>query len=197
MESAKAMYTAAEAQLRIAELIDAAGGERDAFLAQLTAALISAKERLERVTAQGSQTLDLISEQRRQADGARTEPPVGEHPGTLQPLTPGLPRAAPPAPPQPQARPVAAEPAPGLLELGVDPGGADIRILLAVEPPDTVTLLAVLEGAEAISEHGAEALDLASSLLAEIREDGWPADLDEVIVENSAAFLARFVTATS
>lgn len=178
-ESAKAMYTAAEAQLRIAEVLEATGAGPDADLARLTAALNSAQERLERVTAQGRNTLDLIREQRRGAG----EP---------------IPAAAAdrPTPPPPQPHP-AADPAPGLLELRVEPAGSDIRILFALEPADTVTLLAVLEGPEAISEHGAEAVELARSLLTEIREDGWPADVDQVSVENSAAFQARFVTPTS
>lgn len=199
-ESAKGMYTAAEAQLQIAELIGATGGHGDAELAQLTAALNSAKERLHRVTTQGRETLDLIREQRRQADPVRTEPPVGERPAMPRPLTPRPPRAAPPPPPQPQARPVAAEPAPGLLELQADVLGSEIRILLAVEPMDTVTLLAVLEGAEAINEHGAEAIELASDLLTEIREDGWPSDVGEVLFEDASAFLRSFLppkTATS
>ncbi len=42
-------------------------------------------------------------------------------------------------------------PVAGLLELRADPLGADIRILFAVEPPGTATLLAVLDGADAIS----------------------------------------------
>jgi nucleotide-binding universal stress UspA family protein len=96
-------------------------------------------------------------------------------------------RAKPPPRPQP-----AAEPAAGLLELRADPLGSDIRILFAVEPANTVTLLAVLEDPEAVSEHGDEAIRLASDLLAEIREAGWPADVEEVTLENSGAFLARF-----
>jgi phage shock protein A len=194
-EFAKGMYTAAEAQLRIAELIDATGAERDAFLAQLTAALISAKERLEQVTAQGSQTLDLIREQRRQADAVRTEAPVGERLGVPRPLPPEPPRAPPPPQPEPPEGPLAADPAPGLLELGVDAGGSEIRILFAVAPANTVTLLAVLDGPEALSEHGAEAISVASDLLTEIREEGWPADVDEVTLEDSGVFLARFFPA--
>jgi phage shock protein A len=148
-ESAKVTYTAAEAQLRIAEALEAAGDDRDAEFAELSEALRDSGERL-----------------RKLAD-----------------------RASPPR--------TGAGPAPGLLELRADPLGSDIRLLLAVEPEDTVTLLAVLEGPDAVSEHGADAVRLASGLLTEIREDGWPADVDAVIVENSAAFLARFVTAAS
>lgn len=138
-ESAKALYTAAETRLRIAEAMEAASGEPEDDVAELRADLRVAEERLRAL----------------------------------------LPRAAP-------------EVAPGLLELRADPLGSDIRILLAVEPADTVTLLAVLEGPEAASEHGADAIKLAGDLLTEIREDGWPADVREVTFEDSGAFLARF-----
>jgi hypothetical protein len=57
----------------------------------------------------------------------------------------------------------------GLLELRADPLGADVRILCAVEPPGTLTLLAVLEGAGAIVAHRGQAIDLAGELLAELR----------------------------
>ena len=143
-ESAKAIYTAAEARLRIAEAIDAVGSEPMDDLAELRAELQAAGERLRAL----------------------------------------VPRAAP-------------EAVPGLLELRADPLGSGIRILLAVEPADTVTLLAVLDGPEAVSEHGADAVRLASGLLTEIREDGWPADVGEVILENSGAFLARFFPPTA
>jgi hypothetical protein len=62
----------------------------------------------------------------------------------------------------------------GLLELRADPLGADIRILLAVEPADTVTLLAVLDGSAAVNEHRHKAIKLAAELLAELRANGWP-----------------------
>ena len=63
---------------------------------------------------------------------------------------------------------------PGLLELRSDPLGADIRILFADEPPGTVTFLAVMDGADAISDHRDEAIELAGQLLIEIREGSWP-----------------------
>lgn len=139
-ESAKAIFTAAEARLRISEVMEASGGEPDADLAQLRADHQSAEEQLRAL-----------------------------------------------APPKS---------APGLLELRADPPGSSIRILLAVEPADTVTLLAVLEGADAVSEHGADAVRLASELLTDIRQDSWPAaDVDEVALEDSGAFLARFFPA--
>ncbi len=139
-ESAKAIYTAAEAQLRIAEVMEASGGEPDADLAQLRADRQAAEQRLRALAAP--------------------------------------------------------KPTPGLLELRADPLGSDIRILLAVEPAGTVTLLAVLEGADAVSEHGADAVRLASALLTDIRADSWPAaDVNEVAIEDSGAFLARFYPA--
>jgi phage shock protein A len=143
-ETAKAVYTAAVARLRIAEALDGADGEPDADLAQLRADCLAAEQRLQAMAAP--------------------------------------------------------ERASGLLELRADASGSDIRILLAVEPADTVTLLAVLEGPEAVIEHSAEAASLASGLLTEIREDGWPADVGEVTFEDSGALLARFgppATATS
>ena len=87
---------------------------------------------------------------------------------------------------------ITTEPAPGLLELRADPLASDTRILFALEPADTVTLLAVLDGHEAISEHRDEAVRLAGELLAEIRADGWPADVGEVATSDARAFLARF-----
>lgn len=89
--------------------------------------------------------------------------------------------------------PAAAEP--GLLELQAGPAGEAVRILLALEPPGTVTLLAALDGDEAIREHGAQAARLAAELLAEIRGDGWPDDLEAVTLADSGAFLARFFPA--
>jgi phage shock protein A len=138
-ETAKAIYTVADAQLRIAEAIGAASGEPEPDLGQLRAQCRAAEQRLRALAA--SQT------------------------------------------------------APGLLELRANSLGSEIRVLLAVEPADTVTLLAVLEGPEAVSEHGVNAVKLASDLLTEIREDGWPADMGEVTLEDTGAFLARFFPA--
>jgi phage shock protein A len=60
-----------------------------------------------------------------------------------------------------------------VLELQADPLGADIRVLFAIEPPGTVTLLAAIEGHAAISSHRDEAIDLAGELLDDIRHHGW------------------------
>jgi len=86
----------------------------------------------------------------------------------------------------------------GLLELRADPLGGDIRLLFAIEPADTVTVLAVLEGEGAVRVHRDKALGLASDLLAEIRSGEWPPALatsnadTELVFEDSAAFLDRF-----
>ena len=45
---------------------------------------------------------------------------------------------------------------------------------MAVEPADTVTLLAVLDGEDAITEHRAQAIELAGDLLTDIRAGDWP-----------------------
>ena len=167
-ETAKAIYTAAEAQLRIAETIEAAGGEPEADLAKLRDQCRAAEQRLRQLSPP-TETRFLI-----RPGSDRIEP---VHPAETEPRSPPRPKRA-------------AKPAPGLLELRADPVDTDIRILFAEEPAGTVTLLAVLEGREAISEHGTEAIRLASDLLTEIRH-GWPADVDEVSFEDSAAFLAR------
>lgn len=181
-ETAKAMYTAAEAHLRIADAMAVAEGRSsDADPAQHTAALQAARESLDRVTGEGMALLDRVREQAGPLDDERRDWPPGEHPE--------------PPPPQPQTRPVADEPARGLLELRADTTGTDIRILFAVEPADTVTLLAVLEGPDAVSEHGPDAVRLASDLLTEVRADGWPVDVDEVSLADSGAFLASFFPA--
>jgi hypothetical protein len=82
----------------------------------------------------------------------------------------------------------------GLLELRVDPLGADIRILLAIEPADTVTLLAVLDGSAAVSEHRHQAIKLAAELLAELRANGWPrADGESSGAELTFAYPGAFL----
>jgi phage shock protein A len=174
-ETAKARYTAAEASVRIAETIEAAGGEADPDLAQRLRDLRAAEERLRALRYPG-ETRSVI---RHQPHGTGAGRPAGAE----QPEPP------PPAPPR---RP---EPVSGLLELRADRLGSDIRILLAEEPADTVTLLAVLEGPEAVTEHGARATTLAGELLTEIRDDGWPADIDEVVLTDPDEFVAGFFPA--
>jgi len=61
-----------------------------------------------------------------------------------------------------------------------------------------VTLLAVLDGEEAITEHRAQAIRLAGDLLTDVRAGDWPpahpdsAADTEVTFADSATFLARF-----
>jgi hypothetical protein len=62
----------------------------------------------------------------------------------------------------------------GLLELRADPLVTDVRVLLAAEPPGTVTLLAVLHGEAAIHEHRDQAIRLAGELLTELRAGSNP-----------------------
>jgi hypothetical protein len=176
-ETTKAMYTAAEASLRIAETIEAIGGEPDPDLAKRREDLRAAEERLRELPGSAAEVLGVLLEPTDQGGDDSGEP------------TAGAPAEPPPSPP------ALAEPAPGLLELYADPLGSDTRVLLALEPSDTVTLLAVLDSPEAVSDHGTEAIRLASELLTEIREGGWPADIDEVALDDSRAFLARFFPA--
>jgi phage shock protein A len=184
-ETAKAMYTAAEASLRIHDVVETVAAEtvavhrlaepgdrpaqsEDDDLAELNRALEAAEANLQAVATEAYQTLRSLTDE------------AGQRPG--QALT--------------SAQPVA-----GLLELRADPLGRDVRLVLALEPADTVTLLAVLDGEDAIAEHGAQAIQLAGDALTDIRAGNWPpddadgpADL-EVTFADSATFLARFFRA--
>ncbi|HXW87959.1 MAG TPA: helix-turn-helix transcriptional regulator [Streptosporangiaceae bacterium] len=171
-ETAKARFTAAEASLRVAEAVAALGGEPDPDLAQRRADYHAAEQRLRDLRNPGVMRSVI------RASSVKAE--AGHPPAAGRPK---------PSPPQPQLPP---DPAPGLLELHADPLGSDIRILFAEEPAGTLTLLAVLEGPEAVTEHGRQAITLAGDLLTEIRDEGWPADIDEVALANPAEFLARF-----
>ncbi len=153
-ETAKAMYTAAEASLRIQEAIEAATG-----IAERSQAVVEAEAALRAVAAQAAEKLRWGQQWTRD------------------------------------------EPVAGLLELRADPLGRDVRLLLAIEPADTVTVLAVLDGEDAITEHWPQAVELAGDLLADIRAGAWPpedarraADI-EVAFADSATFLARFFPA--
>ena len=172
-ETAKALYTAADAGLRIQDAIEAATGDRsvrdsDEELAARRQAVEAAEAHLRDVAERAARTLrDVIDR--------------AEHGNVL--------------------RPIRTEPVAGLLELRADPLGRDVRLLMAVEPADTVTLLAVLDGEDAITEHRAQAIELAGDLLTDIRAGDWPppdalnaADL-EVTFADSATFLSRFFPA--
>jgi len=176
-ETAKAMYTAAEATVRIHDAMEAVTSERSVAddndeLAAHRQALAAAQTHLQAVAAQASQTLRKLQEER----GPRA----------------GQGEQRPPAPP-----------AAGLLELRADPLGRDVRLLLAVEPADAVILLAVLDGEDAVAEHRPQAIELAGDLLTDIRAGDWPpqdapraADL-EVTFADPATFLARFFPSDS
>jgi phage shock protein A len=159
-ETAKATYTAAEAQLRVASAL--------ADMSELDEVLTASDQEFIAAAASAVETIRLREAVR--AAEARLQKLAGQPDGA-----------------DAQAQ--------GLLELRADPLGTDIRIVFAVEPADTVTLLAVLEGPQARSEHGAEALRLAGGLLTEIREHGWPADVEQVALADPAAFLEKYFAA--
>jgi hypothetical protein len=184
-ETGKAMYTAAEASLRIHDAVQAAAGESslgaettvkygpgqpppadDDDLAQLNRALIAAEAQLEAAATEAYQTLRKLTDA------------TGQRSGDLQ---------------RGPAQPVA-----GLLELRADPLGRDVRVLFALEPTGALTLLAVLDGEDAIAEHRAQAIRLAGDLLTDIRAGDWPPDNaagpadTEVTFADSPTFLDRF-----
>ena len=155
-ETAKATYTAADAQLRIADALAdmSEGDEATAPFHEFAAETASTAEnvRLRKAARTAEARLRQLAGQSRVVDA-----------------------------------PVA-----GLLELRADPLGTDTRILFVVEPADTVTLLAVLDGPDAVGQYGAEAVRLAGELLTEIREQGWPDDLDSAEIADADEFLARY-----
>jgi len=182
-ESAKAMYTAAEASLRVHDAIEAAESEssisaarapryqpgqspQDGELTDLNRGLEAAEAHLQAIATEAYQTLRTLTE--------KTGPQAGQMPtGPAQPVA-------------------------GLLELHADPLGRDVRLLLALEPAGTVTLLAVLDGEDAIAAHRPQAIRLAGDLLTDVRAGDWPPDDaddpadTEVTFADSATFLARF-----
>ncbi len=170
-ETAKAMYTAADATLRIQDAVETATTESPAPAhdeqAAQREAVEAAEAHLHAVAAQAAAILRKIIEAG--SDKNQRQPPR--------------------------------DPVAGLLELRADPLGRDVRLLFAVEPADAVTVLAVLDGEEAITEHRAQAIELAGDLLTDIRAGAWPpADADapadiEVTFADSATFLARFFPA--
>ncbi|HSR84763.1 MAG TPA: hypothetical protein VLM11_11350 [Streptosporangiaceae bacterium] len=185
-ETAKAMYTAAEASLRIQDAVaiataeDSVSAERvvkypiptpppaagDDGPGQLDQALEAAEAHLQAVATEAYQTLRTVMNEAGSQAGHLLSGPVG--------------RVA------------------GLLELRADPLGRDVRLLFALEPADTVTMLAVLDGRDAITEHQAQAIRLAGDLLTDIRAGDWPPDDTdepadtEVTFADTTTFLARF-----
>lgn len=186
-ETAKAMYTAAEAGLRIREAVElatgaadppAAGGDDE--LAQLKQSLAAAAAQLEALAGAQVQALTAQAEQTLRAldDAQRPYAATGA------------------SRPQESAGVVA-----GLLELRADPLGRDVRVLMAVEPAGTVTLLAVLDDEEAIAQHRTQAIELAGGLLTDIRAGHWPPDDagapedTAVTFADPATFVSRFFPA--
>jgi hypothetical protein len=80
----------------------------------------------------------------------------------------------------------------GLLEVASGTAGSVMRLLCAVEPPGSLSLLAAITGRDAILEHREAAITLASELLAEIRADGWPPEIGQQEYADSAAFARQF-----
>ena len=154
-EVAKAMYTAAEASLRL----------RATFTEEIAADETPADE-IAADDAEGEARLQAAADELRRLHEPRRSPATAD-----------------------------------VLELRADALGRDVRLLMAIEPADTVTLLAVLDGEEAIAEHHDQAIQLAGDLLADIRAGDWPpadaldaADL-EVTFADPSTFLGRFFPA--
>ncbi len=197
-ETAKAMYTAAEASLSVHAAIVAAessgvfagddGGsaadaesavrDEEATEAELSQALGAAEASLAATLAQARRTLREIraaAKSGRQQHDEATDT-AGE---------------------QAAADDSDDTPVPGVLELRADPLGMDIRVLFAVEPAGIATFLAVLDGADAISDHRDEAITLAGQLLTEIRDGSWPppdtdgTETGEVCFDDAATLLAK------
>jgi len=202
-ETAKALYTAAEASVRVHEALDAVDSLAEAGPDDDSAATVSSTDgpgtgdgsapapgsdesaELNRTLAAAEANLRAVL-----AEAGRTMRDIGNPPG---PTDTGSRAAA------DQATPAAdgggRRPVPGLLELRADPLGTDIRILFAAEPQDTVMLLAILEGDDAIRDHRDVAIDLAGDLLTQIRAGDWPpedAEAEDLTFADPAAFLERF-----
>jgi hypothetical protein len=160
-ETAKAVATATEASARIKDALDAFDAVPDAEDATPRA------DDIERVRSP------------LRADAGRRPPPAY---GALRASDPAAAREG-------VAGPVS-RPAKDVLELHADPLGSGSRILFAEEPTGTLTLLAVLDDARAVGEHHDSAIDLAGRLLAEIRDEGWPAESLELT--NTESFTRHF-----
>jgi DNA-binding XRE family transcriptional regulator len=86
-------------------------------------------------------------------------------------------------------------PAPGLMELRAGtPGDGEVRIVLAIEPPGTVLLIAVLEGSQAWREHYEQAIALSSEVLLSVR-DGEAPEAAARQYDGPREFLAEFFPA--
>ncbi len=186
-ETAKAIYTAAEASVKVRAAIAAAESSGDLTagtgsvrtdddeVAALNRALGAAEANLAATLTQARRTLREIRAASRPGGQSPADPTYDDEQSADRDYD---------------------APVPGLLELRADPLGTDIRVLFAVEPADTVTLLAALDGVDAVSDHRDEAISLAGMLLTEIRDGNWPpADTEgtetgEVRFDDAATLLA-------
>jgi DNA-binding XRE family transcriptional regulator len=152
-ETAKAMFTAAQAAREVHESINAGSGDpsEDRQLADLNLRADQAAAQLNALVSQARQLRRSIRDAGENGDGGR-----------------GAARSA-------RERPTP----PGLLQLKADPLGNDIRIIFAEDPAGTTTLLTILEGPEAIADDWDEATAAAAMLLEVIRDNGWPPYADE------------------
>jgi hypothetical protein len=74
------------------------------------------------------------------------------------------------------------------------PGDGEVRIVLAIEPPGTVLLIAVLEGSQAWREHYEQAIALSSEVLLSVR-DGEAPEAAARQYDGPREFLAEFFPA--
>jgi hypothetical protein len=78
------------------------------------------------------------------------------------------------------------------MELRPDaPGGSDIRILFAIEPPGTALLISVLEGEDAVQDHYREAVLLSAGVLRRVREGQEPEAANHAF-DDRQSFLDEF-----
>jgi hypothetical protein len=172
-ETAKAMYTAAEARTRIDEAMDQLVGDH----------VIRRHEPGER--------LGLVDE-----PGPDNEPAASEWTARLEKLVDRAREvlAVADADNPDEAPPAVEQSRESVRELHADPLGSGARVLFAVEPADTIVLLTVLENAEAVDQHEDAAINAAAELLDQIREGGWPPGDDEAGLEFAGTdqFLTRF-----
>jgi hypothetical protein len=171
-ETAKAMYTAAEARARI----DDAAGE-------LVRHQVIRRDK-------SGYALGLVDE-----PGPDSEPGASEWTARLEKLVDRAREvlAVADADSPDEAPPAVEQSRESVRELHADPLGSGARVLFAVEPADTIVLLTVLENAEAVDQHEDAAINAAADLLGQIRDGGWPTD-DKAGLELAGTdqFLTRF-----
>ncbi len=90
------------------------------------------------------------------------------------------------APAAPSAAPGSARP----------PGGSDVRILFAIEPPGTALLLSVVEGGDAVAEHREEAVRVSVEVLRRVRAGDDP-EASACGYDDEASFLSEFYPQTA